>query len=137
MSGFSDERKTKILNAAFGGAKYEENEENYLALVTVAVLGSDKGTTITEPTYTGYARIAMKNSQWAAPEEGKRHNNTAKVFAECTAGSSTCIGWAYCTTAETKSGLVICSGVIPSTVVSAGITPEFLSGALVYTLSDT
>lgn len=137
MSGFSDERKKKILEAAFGGAKYEENAENYLALVTAAVKGSDTGGSIIEPTYTGYARILMKNSEWTAAAEGKRHNNLTKLFAECTALTSTLRGWAYCTTIGTGTGLVICSGVIPETVVNPGVEPEFLAGQLVFSLIDT
>jgi hypothetical protein len=129
MSGFSDERKKTILE--------EFLIDGWLALTTVAVKGSDTGATIVEPTYTGYARIEQKKTQWSAAAENKRHNNVLKSFPECTAGTSNVIGWALCTSSETGKGLIVCSGVIPLTVVAAGIIPEFNVGSLVFGMSDT
>lgn len=137
MSGFSDEIKEQILNAAVGGASFKGPAEGFLALVTVPVVGADTGATITEATYTGYARIAIKTAEWAAAVKGERASNTTKSFAICTALESTVVGWALCTEAAVGKGLVIESGKIPPTLVKAGITPEFLAGALIFRVTDT
>jgi hypothetical protein len=137
MGGFNTEEADKVLDAAFGGANYKGPvEEGYLALTTVAVTGADDGTTITEPGYTGYARILMKHTEWTAAAEGKKSNNVLKAFAECTAGEDTVIGWAWCNEAATKKGKVVFSGKIPPTVIKAGITPEFIIGALIAKLTN-
>lgn len=137
MSGFSWVRADKILDAAFGGAAYSENPANWLALTTALVIPGDTGATILEALYEGYARVEKKNTDWSAAAEGSKHNTTVVKFPECTGETKTAIGWAYCTEKNPGTGLVICSGKIPTTVISAGIVPEIAIGGCVYRLLTT
>lgn len=138
MSGFGNTEKNAILDASVGNATYKGALEYWLALTTVAVTGADTGATITEPTFTPYARIAMKNTEWTAAAAGEHHNNATKAWAEATAGESTLLGWALCEKkTKGEAGKVIKSGVLPPTVIVATIIPEFLAGALIFRISDT
>jgi hypothetical protein len=137
MSGFSDTVKAEILEALFHGTAFQGPEEMFIALVTTAVVGADTGATIKEATYAGYKRVGIKKADWAAVAENAKANSTTKVFAECTGGESAVIGWALCTEEATASGLVICSGRVQPTVITSGVTPEFLAGALAFRISDS
>lgn len=68
----------------------------YLALCTAAPTPASTGTTITEATYIGYARVATAASDWGSASGRITANAVAKNFATATAGSSTVTHIARC-----------------------------------------
>lgn len=109
----------------------------YLALTTVAVVVGDTGSTITEATYTGYGRKAIVGADWnsaSGSAPATTATNTAEVFAACTAGSSTVIGWAGCS--AITAGDVLQFGTATSVTISTTQTPPTVpSGGLVHTMA--
>lgn len=96
----------------------------FLAFTTVVPTASSTGATITEATYTGYARTSVPNASWnaasgAAPSTAS--NNGTITGPACTAGNSTLI--AMCTCTASTSGNVIFWCSVPSTVISSTQTP--------------
>lgn len=138
---FSNFFETAVLAHATGqdNAAWANLSPVFLALCTVVPDSSKTGTTITEASYTGYARLSIPNGSFAAPTAGGAGaassiaNNATLTFAPCTAGSSTIIGWALCTAATV--GNVIAWGSASSTVISTTQTPATVAtGALTITL---
>ena len=129
MSGFSNDVENALLDFVTGGSAPSYPDPTYLALTVAAVADSDDGTTIIEPSYTGYARLAVAASDWNAAAGGSKSNLTELVFPDCTAGSSTIVGWALLD-ADT-AGNVIISGSCASTLISTTQTPPTVApGAL-------
>lgn len=125
MSGFSQAYATKLLEGATGKAALTKPTA-YLALCTVVPTASSTGVTITEASYTGYARKEVPGAELnvAVPGSPSSIANKAKLeFAACTAGTSTIIGWALCDSSETGKGNVIAWGTAASTVISTTQTP--------------
>ncbi len=133
MAGMSNVVENKVLDHIFGDGTYTVTAPVYLALVTVAVVDTDTGSTITEATYTGYARLAIGAADMAVAASGSKTNTNALTFAPCTAGTSTVVGFAICSAATL--GDVILYGTLPSTVVSTTQTPASISpGGLIATM---
>lgn len=133
MAGMSNAVELNVLELLVGKTAYTVTAPLYLALTTVAVAETDTAATITEATYTGYARKSVAAADWAAAAAGAISNANAITFAACTAGTSTVIGFALCTTAS-GAGAIQCFGTLPSLVVSATQTPvNFAVGALTIT----
>jgi hypothetical protein len=123
MAGFSDATELLVLDSVFGdGTTNLFTAPTYLALTTVAVAETDTAATITEANYTGYARKALAAADMSAAAAGSKTNSAAQVFAGCTAGTSTVIGWAVVSTAS-GAGTVIMFGTCTSTVISTTQTP--------------
>lgn len=134
MPGFSDAVELKILDAICGGTAYTVTSPTYLALTTVAVTDAMTAATITEATYTGYARKSVASTDFGAAAAGSKSNVNAITFAACTAGTSTIIGWALCSTSA-GAGDVIVYGTCASTVISTTQTPATVAiGALTINL---
>jgi len=71
----------------------------FLALCTVVPTSASTGSTISEATYTGYARVEVPAASWNAAVEGAPStikNSAIVKFAACTAGSSTIVAVALC-----------------------------------------
>lgn len=101
----------------------------YVALCTAAPTDASTGSTITEATYTGYARKSTTAADWGASSGGTKSNSAAITFAACTGGSSTVTHFAICD--ALTLGNVFCYGTLTSQLaVSNGITPEFAIGDL-------
>lgn len=97
-----------------------------LALCTVIPEDSKTGATITEASYTGYARKKVEAANLTAAEgtsPTKITNSAELVFASCTAGSSTIVGWALCDSTTTGAGNMLYWGTCTSTVISTTQTP--------------
>ena len=105
----------------------------YLALTTVAVAETDTAGTLTEASYTGYARKSVAGTDWGSASAGQIANANAITFAACTAGTSTVIGFALVTTSS-GAGAIQVYGTLASLVVSVTQTPvSFAVGALTIT----
>jgi hypothetical protein len=129
MSGFSQAYATKTLEH-ISGKKELTLPVMWLALLTVVPTNSNTGATITEATYTGYARREVPASflnSAVAGTPSSINNKEAFVFAACTGSTSTIIAWAVCDSKETGKGNVIMWGTAASTVVSTTQTPASIA----------
>jgi hypothetical protein len=129
MSGFSQAYATKTLEHV-SGKKELTLPVMWLALLTVVPTNSNTGATITEATYTGYARKEVPASVLNSAVAGTPssiNNKEAFTFAACTGGTSTIIAWAVCDNKETGKGNVIMWGTAASTVISTTQTPASIA----------
>lgn len=136
LASFSDYAENKILDHAFGKTAWAPGTDYlYVALCTVVPTDASTGATITEATYTGYARANIPGASMNAASGGSASNGTAITFAACTASSSTIIGFALCDNSATGAGNSICWGTVTSKVIDTSNTPPTIAiGALTGTL---
>lgn len=130
-ASFSDESEVAVLEHKVGKTTDSLVTPIYLALCTVVPTDASTGTSITEASYTGYARKSVAGSDWASAVSGSPSsiaNTNALTFAACTGGTSTIIGWALCTAATL--GKVIMWGTCTSTVISTTQTPATVAVGL-------
>jgi hypothetical protein len=129
MAGFSNAYENLVLDHITGKASLSSPTVNglYLALCTVAPGETDTGSTLTEASYTGYARKQIVPADMTSASSGETHNNTTETFADCTAGSSTIIGWALCT--ASSAGSVVIFGTCTSTTISTTQTPATVASS--------
>lgn len=133
MASLSNYAEDATLDHLFGDGTLTITAPLYLALCTTVPTDSSTGSTIVEASYTGYARKAVAAADMSASSGGSKTNSNALIFADCTASSSTVIGWALCT--ASTAGNVIFWGTCTSTVISTTQTPATVAiGALVCTL---
>jgi hypothetical protein len=125
----SNYAETHIIDHVNGKTSFTMPTTVALALCTATPDSSKTGATITEANYTGYARVAIAAAGWNAATAGgagaasTTSNNGTITFANCTAGSSTIIGWALCDSSTTSAGNMLWWGSATSTVISTTQTP--------------
>lgn len=125
MAGLSDATEKLIIDHIINKTAHTSATQ-YLGLTTVAVNDSDTSATVTEANYTGYARLNIPGSDWNAATGTTAAATTAnqKLFAACTAGSSTVIGWFLSPISTTAgAGNITYFGTCTSTVISVTQTP--------------
>ena len=133
-ASFSDYLEAKVLEHITGKGALTM-PTFYLALCTAEVTDAKTGSTITEATYTGYARLKVEAASWGAASTGAAAiKNSAKLeFAACTGGTSTVTYWAGCDALTV--GNALCWGTVTSTVISTTQTPATVAvGGLEITL---
>lgn len=124
LSSFAEQT---VLNHITGqdNASWANLAPTFLALCTVTPTSSSTGSTITEASYTGYARASMANTIWTAASgtapASITNGNTAVTFAACTASTSTIIAMAACSASTVGNVFYWCS--CASTVISTTQTP--------------
>lgn len=105
----------------------------YLGLCTVTPTSSSTGSTITEASYTTYARTSMANTAWTGASgtaPASTPNSGTVTGPACTAGTATVIALVICTAATVGNVIlwmscasaVISTTQTPPTVVASGIT---------------
>lgn len=135
MAGsLSDFLENKVADHISGKTSYTMPANIYAALCTVTILDSHTGTTITEATYTGYARKQVAAADWNASSAGVVTNANAVTFAACTAGTSTVIGVAFCD-ALTVGNLLYYSDVTSHVIDSSNTPATCAIGAISITLT--
>lgn len=136
LASFSDYAENKILDHAFGKTAWAPGTGYlYMALCTVTPTDASTGATLTEATYTGYARAQVLAAALNAAASGSISNGTAITFAACTGSSSTIIGFALCDSGTTGAGNSIMWGSVTSKVIDTSNTPPTVAiGALSGTL---
>ena len=98
----------------------------YVAATTVVPTAASTGATITEATYTGYARKSTSGSDWNSPSSSgpaSVTNANAITFAACTGGTSTINSIALCDSGSTGAGNMLGWCGITSVVISVTQTP--------------
>ena len=125
-ASYSNYAEGKILDHSTGKTSWTA-PSFYLALCTVVPTDADTGTSITEATYTGYARLNVAGASWVAASAGETHNSGTLTFGACTAGSSTVLGWAGCD-ASTVGNMIVW-GTTTSTAISTTATPPTIAAS--------
>jgi hypothetical protein len=116
MASFSDYYENTVLDSLFSST-------TYLALCTASPTDASTGATITEATYTGYARKAIAASDMGSASGGAITNVNAIVFDDCTSGTDDIVGWAICDASSTGTGNVLVWGTNTSVTISSTQTP--------------
>lgn len=131
MASKSDYLENKILDHCLGKTAFTMPATVAMALCTAVPTDASTGATITEATYTGYARKTIAGTDLNAAASGTSTNANAITFAACTAGASTIIGFAICDSATTGAGNVLYWGTVTSKVIDTSNTPPTVAvGAL-------
>lgn len=135
MAGsLSDYSENKLLEHIAGKTAFPMPAAVYAALCTTTPTDSSTGSTIVEPTYTGYARKQIAASDFGAAAAGQIANVNAIIFAAVTAGAATIVGCAICD--ALTGGNVLWQTDVPSHVVdTANTPPTFDPGALTLSLT--
>ena len=134
MASKSNYLENAILDHVLSDGAFAEPANVYLALCTVVPTDASTGATITEPTYTGYARKEILASDLSAASGGSKTNSGAITFADCTAGSDTIVGFAILDSGTTGAGNVLYWGTVTSKTIDTSNTPPTVAaGALVVT----
>jgi len=119
----SDYLENKVLDHCLGKTSFTMPATVAMALCTSVPTDASTGATIVEATYTGYARKTIAAADLNAAAAGQSTNANAIVFAACTAGTSTIIGFAICDSATTGAGNVLYWGTVTSKVIDTSNTP--------------
>jgi hypothetical protein len=128
MASKSDYLENKILDHALGKTAFTMPAVVAMALCTVIPTDASTGATLTEATYTTYARKTLTPaSDLNAAASGTSTNALAITFAACTAGSSTIVGFAICDSATISAGNVLYWGTTTSKVIDVNNTPPTIA----------
>lgn len=132
MAGFTNTAELEILRAFLVGTdmSFRTNPNWYFALFTGDP--TDLGTTGTEATYTGYARVAIPKA--SSFTEGSPFVNTSLIQSpKCTGGNNDITHFGLFTASSGGSPLII--GTLNSTLsVSNNGQPQFNAGTLAFGL---
>lgn len=128
MSIASNYLENKLNDHLFGKATYT-SPTTYLALCTSAPTDGDTGSTISEATYTSYARLSTSASDWNASSGGTISNANQLQFTAATGGSDT-ITHVAAVDASSGGNLLWYIALDANLAVSSGITPQFNAGTL-------
>lgn len=138
MAGLSDSFENKVNDLLWNDPGTTIiSADPYLGMTTVAVTDTMTSASVTEPTYTGYARLQIANSNMGASSGGSKTNSAQVQFAACTAGSSTVIGWFTSPISTTGgAGDVIMYGTATSTVIDTTHTPPQIGAGVLGNTAD-
>lgn len=128
MSEASNYLENKLLDHLFGKATYS-SPTTYLALCTSTPTDGDTGSTISEATYTSYARLSTAAGDWNAASSGTTTNANNLQFPAATGGSDTITAVAA-VDASSGGNLLWYTALDSNLAVSSGITPQFNAGNL-------
>ncbi len=137
MAGhYSSYSENKLLDHSLGKTSFTMPATVANALCTVTITYAMTGATITEATFTGYARKTIAGSDLNAASSGSSTNANAIIHAACTGSSSTIIGDALCDSASTGAGNMLVYSDVTSHTIDTSNTPATLAiGALTVTLT--
>jgi len=132
MASKSDYLENKVLDHCLGDGSFTMPAAVYLALCTVVPTDASTGATITEANYTGYARKEIAAAALSAASSGSKTSSSAITFADCTAGSSTVVGFAIVD--ASTNGNILYWGTVTSKTIDTSKTPATVAiGGLVIT----
>src|ERR1700682_153550 len=132
MASFSDYAEKKILDPVNGKTTFTLVTPVYMALCTVVPVDADTGATITEATYTGYARKSIAAGDWnaAAGAAANATNLNAITFAACSGSTSTIIGFAINDNSATGAGNNFYWGTVTSIVIDSTHQPATVAAGV-------
>lgn len=127
LGGKSNYASNKDLDHNLGKSAFTMPTTVAIALLTVAPTAASTGASVTEATYTGYARLAVAAASLNAAASQKSTNSAKLEFAACTAGSSTIIGFIIVDSTTAAAGNALYWGTTTSTVISTTQTPATIA----------
>jgi hypothetical protein len=129
-SGYSQYAMAKIIDHSDGKTSWTMPATVAITLTTVAPTSTSTGASITEASYSTFARVTIAGSGFnaaTAATPSVSTNNGAITFAACTGGSSTLLGFATADSASLGAGNLIFYGTLASTVISTTATPPTIA----------
>lgn len=125
--------ENKVLDHCMGKTAFTMPSTVYAALCVNPVTDADTGSTISEASYTGYARILVDPSDLNAATDGEMTNAEDLVWPDVEAGTDVVVAIAFCD-AATGGNVLYYDGDIGNVEVSTTQSPPTLrAGALVIT----
>lgn len=100
MAAMSDYLRTALLKHSLSLEAFTMPATLYVCAATQAVASSDTGSTIVEPTYTGYARVELADSDFDTVALGAGSNATDWIFPDVQAGGDTVTSIVICDAAS-------------------------------------
>ncbi len=142
MGSFADYLENALLDHVFGtgesthgqstGAKDFGRPVKYIALCTTAVIDSNTGSTIVEPTSNSYERIRCHT--WDAAATGATENTLPITFNQASGDWGTILDFGI-VDAKTAGNLLAYGSLTISKSVQSGDTPKFATGDIDITLT--
>lgn len=140
-SGISQYGMSHLIDHIDGKTSFTMPTTVALALATAAPTSTTTGATITEAAYTGYARVTIAGAGFnaaTAATPSVSTNASTITFGNCTAGTSTLLGFMLADSATGGAGNSLWYGTLTSTVISTTQTPPTVaSGALSLSITGT
>lgn len=130
-SGKSNYLISKLLNQLFNATSYSFPGTLYAALWTTTLSASSTGSSGTECSYTGYARVAVTANTTNFPTSSGGAaitNGTAITFGANAGSLQTATYFAICD--ASSAGNILYWGSITSTAINPGDTPQINVSAL-------
>ena len=131
--------ETDILELIFNGTTFTSLADNtatspatnlYVSLHT-ADPGETGSQTVSEATYTSYARVAVARTSGGWAVSGNSASNVSQVsFPQCTGGTETITHIGIGLNSSGSGTLLFSDALVASLNVSNGITPAFNAGAI-------
>lgn len=136
--GLSDATEKKAADTATGKTLWTVTAPTFLALSSVALTDTDTSASVTDLTYTGYARLSLAAADWNAASTSGGVTTAvapiaAKTFGAVTAGSGTAISWGRCTVVSGAGDLIIYGSLTSVTFSTTQTPPTVAIGSLVET----
>ena len=131
-SGVSQYGMAKLIDHIDGKTSFTMPSTVALALATAAPSSTTTGATLMEAAYTGYGRQTIAGAGFnaaTAATPSVSTNNGAITFGNCTAGSSTLLGFMVADSASTGAGNSLWYGTLTSTTISTTQTPPTVANA--------
>jgi hypothetical protein len=140
-SGISQYAMPALINHINGKTAYTMPTTVAMALATAAPTSTTTGATVAEATYTGYGRQTLAAATWNAATlatPSVATNASTITFGNCTAGTSTLLGFLIADSATVAAGNSLWYGTLTSTVISTTQTPPTVAaGALSVSMTGT
>lgn len=140
-SGVSQYGMSHLIDHINGKTSFTMPTTVALALATAAPTSTTTGATLTEAAYTGYGRQTIAGAGFnaaTAATPSVATNASTITFGNCTAGTSTLLGFDILDSATGGAGNSLWYGTLTSTVISTTQTPPTVaSGAMSLSMTGT
>lgn len=133
MGSLSDYAELELLDHIFEVGSYTPVATVYVALCEADPTDAGTGASITESSYTGYAREAVT---YGAAASRSITNSGTITFTQSSGGSSTVTHWAILDSVTTGAGNMLAHGSLSASKnIVSGNTPSFAASELDITVS--
>jgi hypothetical protein len=131
-SGISQYGMAKLIDHINGKTSFTMPTTVAMALATAAPTSTSTGATITEAAYTGYGRQTIAGAGFnaaTAATPSVATNASTITFGNCTAGTSTLLGFILADSATTGAGNSLWYGTLTSVTISTTQTPPTVAAS--------
>lgn len=133
MGSFALFTENAVLNEVFGATAYTPSGTYYVGLSTSTI--NDDGTGLSEPTGTGYARVAIDNDKttWSTSTTGLVSNDITITFPQAGSDWGT-VTHAFIADQATTGNMIVHGALASSKTIETDDTAQFSIGNIVITL---